>query len=1457
MSDVLQTNRAYTLPGTYIGEDIQPGGVSISPETRVATFVGRGSNYIQVKNSGLTRGYVSNAALKFSLSSPFTSVLKTIASGLTDSAVLVDGTGIEVRKDQWMFTSDNTGVIVADAAYNPASTYFLSYQGADAGLGDDIPTADIRVISAIGSQLDQDQYKRNEDYFIDTVTLPPVAAVGADGSVIKLTNSTFEFTSIAHTGTGAGVVALDPYAAFEHAYTRSYGIRVVSITGSKTTFAWTATPISAGNASLPAVPLTAALAAPTFVVDSADVQTQTVSLELGVKLVLTGTFVVGDVYAFTAYGPALLEVDSSILNKNQFPEVSAVVPAADNVGAGILSVDGTGFTGTTNLNFQAEVLAVDSGSVSATLPTAQIAFSAAPGDGTGFTISNGRTGVNAGVKTFEFDSNGVQAVPGSTLVTIPGVAAQQAQGVISFTGSSSESIADGSYVVVSDGVRTVTFEFDNDNVLSIPSATRVVIASGIGASANTAANLATAITNSVLRVTVVDNSAANANVGKLHLTVNAAGVAGNTQITVGQNGSNPGTFLQVQGFTGGSDTSADVAGTIANTITAINAADLGIYAQLNTANASIVNLVHGARLVLATNPTAGDSFTVNVGGTATVYEFIAVAGTPANGHVGIEIGAAVGDTITNVLAIVNAGTTVLAYGYAARVLFVPVAARNLTITSALPVIPSVVDDSTAMTNGNVLLVASGALTGVALSGFSGGTDASTSPDQIHVAWASSGDEFGSGTVTLTDAASELLFRGVKLGLGGGAARPATGTISLSANPADGNTVTVGDGILVAPIVFEFDSNSTVAIGHVKVTIGATVAATIANLYSAILASTLQVTPVVHGTSVVLTAKKTGPGPSNAYNTAITSVGASIHTVGFAGGALNYAVGDRFSFTVKAARRFTMALDNRTTNLTVAQVGISGDASALNFIYDSNTPEGGFGTLSTDSSEGGYLTLPGQIRIVARNIVGNRFTAGDKFSVEQVNNWKIYWSLNTKTTDAFSVNDVAVDRNGTVTGTYGAFYVSLANTPLAGSLKLTLGSKAFTDYRQIAGTAILVLALGDSTDLLPGLTVAYTYSGNEPALGTSYFISGQYKRPDSMYNVAKVFYDQASALEYLAPVTAENDLAIAVQIAFAQAQPPLAVGFVQVKDADEDGVFSPADIDAALAGAKDVYWISDLVPLRLYQFWSKFMAFNVAACDPFEKREHMLYFGAPVGTQIGDAGTQNSLVYLAKTTLQVFGKSYAHGTRILVAPRMAKKAVTLSDGSVSTVILDGSFVAAATAACVAGMPTYSQSLLKTKLMGLDYIETFGVSNNITLGGAGLIFFSDSGSGTYVFEEDQTVDTYSAEFHEILPMRTKQDVTRIVRDQMNSNVIGMVPNTRGDATATVAARLMQVLIGLVNRGITAPYQDEQGNTRSINSGDIEVYGDAADPTLYNFFYTFYTRFMIKRLYGLYQVNKNLSA
>jgi hypothetical protein len=1487
---VLSTDK-YTLPGTYIGEDIEPGSTTVDVSARIATYVAKGSRYIYEKNDSIVRGYISSVQLSFTNSSPYTATLSVVADGDQDNATVIDSHGIEVSADKWYFNDDNLSIVIADSVYSNAETYYISYQGADASVVDAFPTDDVRVIDAIGSQVDHDQYARNTDYYVSTTLTAPTAKLDSNGVIVHQTNNGPTFTSITHVGTSAAAVSYTDYSTFTHKYSRGYVLTVKSVTNSagasSAVFSWTAAPISAGNGAVVAVPISSSVAAPTFTVDSSDEQTLAQLLEYGISLNFvytsstitigsdaasgatsltvtalpvavksgatitfgavtatttsaaiagattltvsatsgaitsgaTGTYVnsftVGDTYSFNAYGPSLIELDGTVSNTNQYASVSSVSADADNSGTGKLSVSVDGFTGTKNLSVSVQVIDVDA-MVGPTNPTASITFSAAPADGGGIKISNGHgAGSNPKTVTFEFDDDSTKSISGSTLVTMPTIAAIAATGSVVFTGAASQSPVDGTLITLVDGVRSIVFEFDDDNTLVSPSATRVLIGSTPAA---TAANFKTAITASALTLivrTITSVAGTSSTVTTIPLTNSNAGSLGNVSITTG-NSYTPttiGATVTVSGMTGGVDSYVDLDGTISALVTAINDADLSILAAVSESDSNTVVLSHGLRLVLSAQPTAADTFAVAIGDTVATTSAVASA-------------SATSLTVTALTSVIPSGTH-LVFG---TVLATTTASAAIGATTlAVSAISAAILSGTAGVIGTLFTfgsgvgnIAIGTSTAATLSNISTTLESSTTISvNTHV-------NSSSVLVVPVLARDVLAAKGISSVMSvtatvvGDVKAVNNGNVSLVALNSLTNTTLVG---------FSGGADASNSVEHVT-------------LAWAVAGDTFASGSVrLNGT----TYKAFYLGASAKFTTA----------------ASKFAVGDAYSFTLLAPRTFTTALDDRTIDLTVRTVGISSttltDPRYLKFGYSSNTQEGGSGVIESFASADGYFVLPGHIKVVARNTkTYNTFAKGDQFTLGITNDNKIHWDLNAKASEGFTVNDLLTDRNGTVTGTYGGLYLSLANVPFDGTITVLIGSTSTTegtDWTLVSGTSIIYLASTNSTTYTDGLTISYTYAGDEPALGTTYYVTGKFKRPSSYYNTPKMFTDIDSAKSWLAPYTTDNHLAICADIAWAQNNPPQGVAFVQVEDADDDGAFSPSDIDNALAGMKEVSYITDIVPVGLYKFWSKFLAFNVKACDPFQKREHIQYFGAPTGTAIGDASTPGSEVYLAKNTLRVYGKSYAHGTRIMVGPRSATKEITLTDGTITTVALDGSFVAAATAAFIAGLPNYSSTALKQQLLGLDTIETFGKTTNETLGDAGIIFFSYSSAGTYLFEEDLTTDTYASEFKEILPMRTKQDVTRTVRAELDASVIGMVPNTQADATSTIKSQLKNILLNLINKGVIAPYQDDSGNTRSISDKDIKVFVDSDDLTLYNFFYDFYTRFAIKRLYGVYSVNKTI--
>jgi hypothetical protein len=1458
----------YVPVGAFTSEIIQPSGTNLNTATRIPTYIGRGSRLIKQQDLQVSRAYINDAPVSFSATSPHTAALSPAAVRNKSMTIIVDSKAVAIRNDLWYFNEDGTTVTLADAAYKSGETYTISYQSADSSIGDPLPYQEIREISSVGTVASQAQFERNRDFYLSTAVLPVEAKTdAATGEYEHYTNATTVFTPVVHAvGTGTATVSLDTYAEFNHAYSRDYKLVVDSVAGSVVTFEWHATPVSAGNNAVPAVPLSSVVSAPKFTVDSTLAQSLTVALEFGVKVTFdftSGSFAVGDVFTFSALAPALIEAHSAYANKNQFATATDVLADVDNSGEGTLVVSADAYTGESNLNVQVNVISVDPAVHAASVPTGSITLTGTPVDGHAFQINNGLAGAKKVVKVFEFDTDGIRSKTDSVLVPVTTIPAVAATSSISFGSDVAPVVpADGDVLVLNDGTATYTFEFDADNSLSNRSAIRVVIDTTANASKLTAANLVAAINSSAIRMTAVNNSVAH---GALSLTANIAGLIGNASISY--IGSAAVTIVQP---TNGADASVDLVATSASLVSAVNSTGLGIVATADSVVDGKVNLIHGSRFSFNANPSDGDTVTVALGSSSVSYTFHAVASLPTDIAIGATATASAA-ALASKLAL-NTAYVTSSTGTVATVAHK--FGRSITVTSAassITAISSVADNSAAVSVGNVALAAVGTLSNVALEGMSGGVVAADAPDHITFAWGVAGDIFAGGvfTVAETDKATTThdLVRNIKVKLDRPIATHAHGSILFTAQPHDGDTVTIADG-LGNTVQFEFDSNSTVTetTTHKQVVIGSSVSATAANLVAKIMAATtaLEISATLSGYTVSLSHDKTGAGPLGAYNTAITTTSSSLSVVGMTGGASAYAVGDVYTFTVKAPRKFPTALDNRVTELTVSSVGLTGtgvspDYGYVKFAYESATPEGGFGSVTATTAAGGYFALPGQLVYAVRNTLPtkaglNRFAVGDKFVSKFVNNEVIYWDLDTKVSESFTASDVLTDRSGSVTGAIGTLYLALSATPLAKyPVKVTLGGVAF-DSVSISGNQV-ILTVGSISEITGTLVFSYVSKGAEPKLGTTYYITGNYLRPKSLYNTFLTYSSYEDARDALAPVTADNHLAIMNELAWSQASKPIQVGFVQILDSDDDGVLSTDDVTAALDAAATVSGATEITPIGLAGFLNKIMAFDEQGQDPFEKREHIMWYGFPIGTAIGDENTEGTLVNYAQGTLKSYGSALTHGRRVMVGHTEATKTITLYDGTTTTVTLDGSFINGAACALWAARPNNSTTLLTQNLLGFDWIKTYSDVDNNKLGAASIIWLKPNGTGAYQFMEDVTIDNSDPVFQSLLATGTKLDAERIVRREMDAGLVGIVVDNADSGVALVRTKLVTVLSGLVSKGITAPYQSADGSPRGISADDIRVYVDTTDPTTYNFFFVIYSRTVIKRLFGMYSVNKNL--
>jgi archaellin len=583
------------------------------------------------------------------------------------------------------------------------------------------------------------------------------------------------------------------------------------------------------------------------------------------------------------------------------------------------------------------------------------------------------------------------------------------------------------------------------------------------------------------------------------------------------------------------------------------------------------------------------------------------------------------------------------------------------------------------------------------------------------------------------------------------------------------------------------------------------------------------------------------------------------------GAINFVVDDMFSFVVAAPRTFYKGKEAvRDTDFTVGLVSYpAANRTTIAGSYLTNTPEGRFGNWSADTDEDyGRFELPDGLRLYVRNAYlhsdvnptpsGSMLETGDVFNMQARFHGELDWSLMRDETQTFgNPSEIARDVTGSVTGTVGANYIILENTP---SEILSIKEVASGDpvpYTIVTDTSYVVLT-DPAFDVSYGdLIVEYRWRGGEPAPGQVYYMTAKYLRPSEFYNRPILFLSKTDALTFLSPSTVRNDIYIGADVAWDYDVPWLFV--IQVRDSDDDGSYSKDDFKKALAAFRDDRRTTDLVVLNHFQSLPDQLQIVNISNDPFELHECMTWVGAPIGTPVGSELEIGSLVFVSRKALAVYGQSPAHGTRVLVGPTRATRTITLEDKSSTSVTLDGSFVAAALASLNSSFADPKETLLLKQITSFDTMETYTDPENLILGGNNVIFFADEGSGIYRAKEDITTDSFSPDTNNINQMVQKQFVTRDMRNTINNALISLVFPSADAGIATLQGIIVSRLSSLVSNSLIGDYQDDAGTVRDINPDkDALVFRDPADPTLFHIGYNYFLATTAKRVYGLYTVN-----
>lgn len=604
----------------------------------------------------------------------------------------------------------------------------------------------------------------------------------------------------------------------------------------------------------------------------------------------------------------------------------------------------------------------------------------------------------------------------------------------------------------------------------------------------------------------------------------------------------------------------------------------------------------------------------------------------------------------------------------------------------------------------------------------------------------------------------------------------------------------------------------------------------------------ETTPVANGSFVVL---------ENNFTTHTQSLANGV-IVDFVIGLVDAVVGTKWNIRAQAPRIYYTAKDSRSYTLTIGSVTVPvANNTLVTGGYSTNTTEGRFGTFSAeyDSVDGnpdGYALMPDNVSLAFRNM--NKMVATDVFTLSIAVSDFIDWGLQLKVQDTREVTDFLTDLNGNITGTAGQTYVILTNVPADPTSVRVQNANTSADisFNFIVGTQFIYFTTFPNVPIL----VSYLTIGNEPDPGQIYYVTASFLRPDQYYNAPFLVLRVEDGRAFAAPSTIQNDLFVGNEIAWANGVQALYL--IQPKNRDGSGNYTVTDFQPAIASMDGFHRITDVCLLNFFASLSDVLEQNVIANDPFQKRPNMVWVGMPIATPIGDDNTDGSLIFTSKVTLQVNGQSAAKGTRVLVGNTSATKSIVLQDGTTAVVTLDGSFLALAMAAKIASFSDPATDILQTQVAGFDTIDIRPIPENNLLGGANINYINGS-SAAYFWGEDVTTDV-TKNFDRIQLMTQRMFVTQVVVRNMKT-IIGITPGSTQAALNLIRGELASILRGLLAAGLIGTYQDATGNDRSFDPNtDIIVFADTADDSKFYYNFAWFSRNVIKRLFGLYALNSN---
>lgn len=467
--------------------------------------------------------------------------------------------------------------------------------------------------------------------------------------------------------------------------------------------------------------------------------------------------------------------------------------------------------------------------------------------------------------------------------------------------------------------------------------------------------------------------------------------------------------------------------------------------------------------------------------------------------------------------------------------------------------------------------------------------------------------------------------------------------------------------------------------------------------------------------------------------------------------------------------------------------------------------------------------------------------------------------------AVTVNEVVVNINAVLAMELGPEYRSVASN-VGGFLTLTspIKGRASSEIEVVAGDD------GDAHTLLFGGETSANGTGKRPTDGATYYVTYEYTRPESDYNVPFRHFSREEAFAQVGlpsvSVSEYNPLAIMADIGFENG--PQFIYTIQVKDTLE-GAPTRSEVLESLEGAKTSGLTTEIILVG--EIAERYNAV-IDAIDHIEdqnssteKHPRRFWSSRPSNTEIGDKDTEDSYVYHASRVLQVAATSPARGRMFSVVPPQEAgltRDVTLDDGTVTRIALNGSYLAGAVAARRCSLPGPAETLTGRTIVGFntdDITNPWKPQERRLLAGAGNLVVSYD-AGRLIIKDAVTTEGGGGNLNAFKIDSTsyqKDIITTKVNQALEANIVGIVPFD----LATFILDIKLVIAGVLAKessatvGTIGPYRDSDGNIRELDLlTDIRVQQDPDDQTTYNFFYFYNLRYPALRLFGQYSVDSS---